>query len=66
MALHFIGFRDERYRNALKVFGPPDFIHRVWDFRAAAEVVEGDTVVFARGDETYRPCSFTFNDSQIF
>jgi hypothetical protein len=34
MALHFVGFSDDRYWNALKVFGLPDFYHRNWDMRA--------------------------------
>jgi hypothetical protein len=51
-ALHFVGFKDDRYWNAVKVFGLPDFYHRVWDVRARQEVVPGDVAVFATGDET--------------
>lgn len=65
-ALHFIGFKDDRYLNAVRVFGKPDFFHRRWDFRAATEIAPGDTVVFADGDETYRPCEFSFDDSREF
>jgi len=50
-ALHFVGFRDDRWWNALRVFGPPDFIHPKWDQRARREIAEGDTIIFATGDE---------------
>ena len=36
--VHFVGFRDDRYWNACRVFGLPDFIHRRWDKRAAREI----------------------------
>ena len=52
MALHFIGFKDDRYWNAVRVFGLPDFYHRIWDFRARQEAADGDVMVFATGDET--------------
>ncbi len=51
-ALHFVGFKNDRVRSALKVFGPPDFWHRRYDMRAVAEFANGDTVVFADGDES--------------
>lgn len=63
MAVHFIGFRDDRYHNAVKVFGQPDFIHRYWDVRAKQEIAEGDVVVFAKGTESDAPRAYTFNDS---
>lgn len=52
---HFVGFRDDRYWNAVKVFGPPDFIHRRWDKRAAREIADVDSIVFAEGDEHQAP-----------
>jgi hypothetical protein len=66
MALHFIGFRDDRYRTACRAFGRPDFVHRIWDYRAAAEIADGDTAVFADGDETVRKSPFAYNDSEKF
>lgn len=51
MALHFVGFNDDRYWSAVKVFGLPDFIHRGWDMRAQREIAPGDTVLFASGDD---------------
>lgn len=49
--LHFVGFRDDRYWNAVRAFGLPDVVHRVWDERARVEVGPDDVVVFAEGDE---------------
>lgn len=49
MALHFVGFKDERVRHARKVWGHPDFYHRLWDVRARQEIVPGDVAIFADG-----------------
>lgn len=65
-ALHFVGFKNDRVANAIGIFGRPDFWHRVWDARALAEMAEGDTAVFADGDETQRVREFTWNDSERF
>lgn len=78
-ALHFVGFQDnrfwtkrnrdatvDRYNNAVRIFGEPDFIHRRWDVRAAQEVAPGDTVVFANGDGSETPEHPSFDDSQHF
>jgi hypothetical protein len=51
-SLHFVGFKDDRYWSAVKVFGLPDFYHRIWDVRARQEVMPGDIAIFATGDET--------------
>lgn len=56
---HFVGFRDERYWNAVRVFGPPDFIHPYWDYYALGDIAPGDTVVHARGDWRDAPRSFS-------
>lgn len=63
MALHFVGFRDDRYWNAVRVFGLPDFYHRGWDTRARREIADGDVLVFAVGSERDAPIRFTFDDS---
>lgn len=62
MILHFVGFRDDRYINAVRVFGRPDFIHRGWDLRARREIAAGDVVVFAKGSDTQEPSRRSFND----
>ena len=64
MALHFVGFKDDRVWNALCVFGPPDFWHRSWDSRARAEIVEGDIAVFATGSIEDEPKPNAWDDSQ--
>lgn len=46
---HFVGFRDDRYWNAVRVWGLPHYIHRGWDLRARREIADGDTIVFAEG-----------------
>ena len=66
-AVHFVNFKTgERYRNAVRVMGEPDFIHRYWDIRAKAEVVPGDIVVFAVGNIGDTPRVFAYDDSAYF
>lgn len=66
MALHFVGFKDDRVRGAVRVFGRPDFWHRIWDARAHQEIADGDIAVFADGQETDPVRQFTHDDSQMF
>jgi len=61
-AVHFVGFSDDRYHNAIMAFGKPDFIHRFWDRRAQADVAEDDVVVFA--DDTVS--MYVYDDSAFF
>jgi hypothetical protein len=58
--LHFVGFKDDRYHAAVKVWGKPDFFHRFYDRRAEADIAPGDVVVFAC-PEVVR--EFSFDDS---
>ena len=60
--VHFIGFRDDRYWNAVRVFGRPHFIHRWWDKRARREIAPDDIVVFAEGEWTQEPHRFNAPD----
>lgn len=60
--VHFVGFRDDRWWNAIRVFGRPDFIHMRWDQRARREIGPDDVVVFATGDETQPPSRFNAPD----
>lgn len=48
--VHYVGFRDDRYSNARRIFGGPAFIHFRWDQRAQREIAPGDVIVFAEGD----------------
>jgi hypothetical protein len=66
--LHFVGFKDpEQITRAARIFGPPDFIHRWWDYRAKCGGERGplDVFVFARGDEYSTPNKFSYNDSEV-
>ena len=47
-AVHFFGFRGNEYISAVRVWGPPDFIHPVHDRRAYIEYDPvNDIAVFA-------------------
>lgn len=61
-AVHFIGFRGDEYLRAIRVFGPPDFIHIRWDRRARRELAAFDTVVFATGTDADEPSRFNAPD----
>lgn len=61
-AAHFVGFRGEEYHNAVRAFGQPDFIHKVWDTRALTEIAPGDIVVFAKYHNR-APSVYSFDDS---
>ena len=65
MTVHFVGFKDERFNNARKVW-KPDFIHRFWDARAVAEVAEGDVVIYADATQTQPINPYTYDDSAYF
>lgn len=62
MAVHFVGFKDDRYHNAVRVFGLPDFIHPGYDLRALREFAPGDLVVFANGSANQEPRRKSFTD----
>jgi hypothetical protein len=69
--VHFVGFKDDAYNRAVRVFGKPDIVHRYWDHRAVGDVAPGDTVVFARDKDWQRfvnntPAEHSFNDSEQF
>lgn len=61
-ALHFIGFRGDEYGRAVRIFGPPDFIHFGWDRWARMEVMPGDTAIFAKGEYDDEPSPFGYPD----
>ena len=63
-SVHFVGFKDERYNHARKVW-KPDFIHRFYDHRCVAEIMEGDIVIFADGQPAeINP--YSYDDSAHF
>ena len=64
--VHFVGFKNEptqRFWNAVRVFGLPDFWHVAWDTRAQREIADTDTVVFAKGESDQLVSPFTYDDS---
>lgn len=60
--VHFVGFRDDRYWNAVKVWGRPDYFHYRWDRRARRDTAPGDVVVFANGPFDQLPSDHNGND----
>lgn len=65
-AVHFVRFentQDQHYQNAIRVFGPPDFLHRSYDGRCLAEIMPGDTVIFGKGDAAQPVILYSFDDS---
>lgn len=64
-ALHFVRFPDNhglRFCNAVRVFGRPDFMHKVWDRRVRREIFDGDTVLFAKGEHDQAVAEFNGDD----
>ncbi|WP_209346905.1 hypothetical protein [Pontixanthobacter sp. CEM42] len=57
--VHFVGFRDDRYWNAVRIWGLPDMIHEAWDMYAENDIAPGDIIIFANGDWNQKPRSFT-------
>ena len=66
MAIHYVNFKDSAYYSAVKIWGHPDFVHRVWDYRAVCEVVPGDVVIYASGDDQQIPSKYSYDDSAHF
>lgn len=60
--VHFIGFNDERYWSAVRIWGKPHFIHRRWDRRAKREICDEDILVFAEGNWTDSPSKYNGDD----
>jgi hypothetical protein len=60
--VHYVGFKDDRYWNAYRIWGGPRVIHRRWDPRARREIDAGDVVIFADGDWRQPPARFNGAD----
>ena len=61
-AIHFVGFRGDEYVSAVRIWGKPNFFHRIWDRRAVRDIDPADTVIFAKGTEHDEPCKFNGQD----
>lgn len=60
--MHFVGFRGDEWWTAVRLFGPPDFVHIGWDRWAKMEIMDGDVAVFARGTADDDPSAYAFPD----
>lgn len=60
--VHYVGFKDDRYWNAYRLYGGPRFIHRGWDLRARRDVGPDDIVVFAEGEADQAPRVKSYDD----
>lgn len=49
--VHYVGFKDDRYWHAYRIWGGPRVIHRRWDRIAKHDVGPDDVVIFAEGNE---------------
>lgn len=63
MDTHFVGFKGDEFHRACKIFGKPDFIHRMHDKRAISMFMPDDRVIFANRTETPTSSPFSFDDS---
>lgn len=60
--VHYVGFRDDRFARARRIFGGPVVIHRGWDLRAHREIGPDDLVIFAEGPHDQEPRRKSFDD----
>lgn len=66
--IHFVGFCDDSFNRAMRIWGKPHFIHQYWDIRASQEVQSDDVVVFASKkdwDRRDNPSLKCFDDSSV-
>mgnify|MGYP000032289638 FL=1 len=58
--IHYVGFRDDAFKRAYRIFGGPVFIHRFFDARVFTDVGDDDVVIF--GDK-YKYTDYVYDDS---
>lgn len=66
ICVHFVRFENEydsRFCSAVRVFGRPHFVHRLWDERARREIADVDVVVFAKGEWDQPTTRYSYDDS---
>ena len=62
--VHFVGFRTKaEFDLASKIWGKPDFVHKVHDARLWTEVAKGDIVIFSQRENPAVPRKHTYDDS---
>jgi len=66
-AVHYVGFRDPAMLDrAIRLWGGPVIIHKLWDVRAVSEIVDGDLTVFAKYLPDDVPSEMAWDASQEF
>lgn len=64
--VHFIGFRGDEYNRAIRVFGPPDFIHMWHDARLYGDVGENDILVFGSKAHPDHISKYSWQDHELW
>jgi len=64
--VHFVGFRtDAQYSAAVRVFGKPDFIHLIHDYRMYGDIgypIDPKTEIVVLGEKGYDKPDPNYND----
>lgn len=64
--VHFVGFRGDEYIRAIRVFGPPDFIHLIHDHRMYGDVGEDDIIVFGPKADPNVISQYSWQDHEVW
>lgn len=64
--VHFVGFRGLEYISAVRVFGEPDFIHMVHDFRMYGDVGDGDLILHGPKSTPDTISQYSWQDHEIW
>lgn len=62
---HFIGFRGDEYLRAIRVFGPPDFVHMSHDHRMYGDVGPDDILVFGPKADPDHISKYSWQDHEL-
>lgn len=58
--VHYVGFRGDEYVRAVRIWGGPVMIHKVYDDRVFTEVGSDDVVIFG---PKYKKCDYVWDAS---
>ena len=65
--VHFVGFREDReFLAAVRVFGQPDFIHKIHDHRAYGDIDEDNDIVVLASRASLTPSRWTWQDHELW
>ena len=63
--VHFVGFReDQEFLAAVRVFGQPDFIHKIHDQRAYGDIDQDNDIVVLASRASLTPSKWTRQDHE--